>query len=373
MVTFTAVPSGSLLLQEDFNYPPGVSTSVAGGGGWGNSFPDITQGAAGFIGNWDWNAAGAKFGISAADANHTDGAYYDGSTSTNGQRAPFSIALPSNTPVYQSMLFGKTGSNNGHFVFWDHGGYNIVTLAINSSGHYALAVGQGTTVDTTIPVNATGFDQILMAITRADQEVWGNATVSLWVNPNWSSLGAPAVTGTASTAYPDISQWLLDGGGMAVDRIRIGTTLADVQINPEPNGSAFDTWAGTGTGGKGLTGTAAAFDADPDYDGITNGIEFVIGGEPNPANPGSNSSALLPTAAASGTNLVFTHTRTHAAAYLNPFVEFDADMQGAWTTATSGNATIAVVTGSTADTVIVTIPKGSNSKLFARLKVVNTP
>jgi lysophospholipase L1-like esterase len=237
-VTFTAVPGGSLLLQEDFNYPPGVSTSVAGGGGWGNSFPNITQGAAGFIGNWDWNAAGAKFGVSAADATHNDGAYYDGSMSTNGQRAPISIALPSNTPVYQSMLFGKTGTNNGHFVFWDHGGYNMVTLGINSSGHYALTVGQGATVDTTIPVNATGFDQILMAITRADQAVWGNATVSLWVNPNWSSLGAPAVTDTASTAYPDISQWLLDGGGMAVDRVRIGTSLAEVQINPADAGTS---------------------------------------------------------------------------------------------------------------------------------------
>jgi hypothetical protein len=138
-------------------------------------------------------------------------------------------------------------------------------------------------------------------------------------------------------------------------------------------GSAFDIWAGTGTGGKGLTGAAAAFDADPDYDGIPNGIEFVIGGEPNPATAGSNSRALLPTAAASGNNLVFTYTRTHAAAYLNPVVEFDADMLGAWTTATSGNATIAAVTGTMSDTVTVTIPKGSNKNLFARLKVVNTP
>jgi hypothetical protein len=369
MLAVTA--NATVLLQEDFNYTPGVYTSVAGGGGWGNSFPGITQGAVGFTSDWSWNAAGSELGIGAADANHTDGAYYDGSR-TGGAVALFNIALPSLTPVYQSMLFGQTGANSGNFILRSAGGWGFATVGVNGAGNYALTVG-GSTVTTTIPVSATGFDQILMDFTRANQDVFGNVTVNLWVNPNWSSLGTPSASVTASTAYANIQELLMQGGGVTVDRIRIGTTLADVQINPEPNGSAFDTWAGTGTGGKGLTGTAAAFDADPDYDGITNGIEFVIGGEPNPANPGSNSSALLPTAAASGTNLVFTHTRTHAAAYLNPFVEFDADMQGAWTTATSGNATIAVVTGSTADTVIVTIPKGSNSKLFARLKVVNTP
>ena len=136
--------------------------------------------------------------------------------------------------------------------------------------------------------------------------------------------------------------------------------------------TAFDTWIGAA--GKGLTGAAAAFDADPDHDNIPNGIEFVLGSEPNPNNPGCNTSALLPTAASVGNNLVFTFTRTHAAAYLNPFVEFDADLQGAWTTAVDpGNATISVTPGNLEDTVTVSIPQGSNKKMFARLKVVNTP
>ncbi len=153
----------------------------------------------------------------------------------------------------------------------------------------------------------------------------------------------------------------------------IAEKMADGILASYPVGSAFDAWVGTSAGGKGLTGEAAAFDADPDGDGLPNGIEFVIGGEPNPANPGSNSRALLPTAVASGNNLVFTYTRTHAAANLNPVVEFDADLQGMWTTANAGNATIQVTPGTTADTVTVTIPRSTNSKLFARLKVVATP
>jgi len=131
--------------------------------------------------------------------------------------------------------------------------------------------------------------------------------------------------------------------------------------------TAFDTWIGTG--GKGLTGTAAGFGADPDHDGVPNGIEFVLGSEPNPANAGASSTALQPTVGAAGNNLVFTYNRTHASAYLNPVVEFNTGLQGTWTTATAGNSTIAVTTGGTSDTVTVTIPKGANTQMFARLKV----
>ena len=144
--------------------------------------------------------------------------------------------------------------------------------------------------------------------------------------------------------------------------------LNEIKVVPGLPEPGFVTWAGTG--GMGLTGVAAAFDADPDFDGIPNGIEFVLGGDPNPAHPGSNSSARLPTAASDGDNLVFTFTRMHEAAYLNPVVEFSADMLDPWTTAVDpGNAAIAVVTGTSADTVTVTIPKGSNTRLFARFKV----
>jgi len=132
----------------------------------------------------------------------------------------------------------------------------------------------------------------------------------------------------------------------------------------------FDEWVASG---KGLSGAAAAFDADPDHDGIPNGIEYVLGGEPNPARAGASSRALLPTAVASGNNLVFTYFRRDEAAYLNPVVEFSTNLSGPWSTAAAGNATIEVFDGTPADTVRVTIPKGANSRLFARLKVGTAP
>ncbi len=245
MLAVTA--NATVLLQEDFNYAPGVYTSEAGGGGWGNSFPGITQGAVGFTSDWSWNAAGSELGIGAADANHTDGAYYDGSQ-TGGAVALFDISLPTLTPVYQSMLFGQTGANSGNFILRSAGGWDFATVGVNGAGNYALTVGGGSTVTTTIAVNAIGFDQILMDFTRADQEVFGNVTVNLWVNPNWSSLGAPSASVTASTAYPNIQELLMQGGGVTVDRVRIGTTLADVQITaiPEPSSLAIGCLIGLG-------------------------------------------------------------------------------------------------------------------------------
>ena len=98
----------------------------------------------------------------------------------------------------------------------------------------------------------------------------------------------------------------------------------------------------------------------------------MIGGEPNPAHPGSNSRALLPTGEVVGGNFVFTFTRMDEAAYLNPVVEFDTDLQAPWTTAVDpDNADIEVVPGTPADTITVTIPMGANTEMFARLKVTN--
>jgi autotransporter-associated beta strand protein len=70
-------------------------------------------------------------------------------------------------------------------------------------------------------------------------------------------------------------------------------------------GDTYETWASA----KGLAGPDAAFDADPDGDGIKNGMEFILGGEPNPANPGANSNALLPTVSETSGDLIFTFRR----------------------------------------------------------------
>jgi len=123
--------------------------------------------------------------------------------------------------------------------------------------------------------------------------------------------------------------------------------------------SGYAVWAA----GKLSGGQDATFNADPDGDGIPNGIEFVLGTE-----PGSSTASGLPTLQDTGDNLVFTFRRTHEAASLDPHVETsDSLVGGTWSAVTTG---ISVQPdGENADIVTVTIPKGGKTRLFARLTV----
>jgi hypothetical protein len=134
------------------------------------------------------------------------------------------------------------------------------------------------------------------------------------------------------------------------------------------------------THGKGLVGADAEFGADPDNDGIANGIEFVIGGEPNPAHSGSNSCGLLPEITVDKSYLRVVYRRHDDAVYLAPRIEYDGDLAGTWTLAQQGvdGVVIAVADdgfGASIDRVEVLIPRsnGVAGKLFARLTATPIP
>ncbi|WP_367874926.1 beta strand repeat-containing protein [Luteolibacter sp. Populi] len=126
---------------------------------------------------------------------------------------------------------------------------------------------------------------------------------------------------------------------------------------------------------NGITGAGA--NADSDMDGIQNGIEFVLGGDPSP--PASNSNALLPTLTVSPTHLNFVFRRTDASVGSNPQVQYGSNL-GGWTVAANGQpgATPVIITvendfhGAGTDRVTVQIPRAlalPGTKLFARLIV----
>lgn len=174
-------------------------------------------------------------------------------------------------------------------------------------------------------------------------------TLAAPTEPSYTILSYGSLVGTLPTITPP--------SGYTVDT----STPGVVRI---VNGTGYDSW---------ISGFASLTDpndrlqgADPDHDGMSNVLEFVTNGDPTNSNI-----ANRPTMVTSGSNIVFTFTRRDDAESLNPTVVFDADLAGAWTTAQDGvNATI-VVTENDAnpDTVQVTIPKGGNPSLFAKLQV----
>lgn len=118
--------------------------------------------------------------------------------------------------------------------------------------------------------------------------------------------------------------------------------------------------------------------ADPDGDGISNLLEFVLGGLPNGA--GASNTSILPTQAIVGTDLVVSFKRADASeGDLTLKVEWSSDLVN-WGSpkdvvigaSTSGIVAITEDTPNAAtDTVVVSIPRAANEvngKLFARVR-----
>jgi uncharacterized delta-60 repeat protein len=129
--------------------------------------------------------------------------------------------------------------------------------------------------------------------------------------------------------------------------------------------------------GFGLSGAAAAPDADPDDDGLASGIEFVLSG--NPTLPASSS---LPALTTSGGNVVITFPRDDASEVngMTLTVESGTDLVswpavftiGPNTAASSPGVTI-VENGNAPDTITVVITAGPRNARFARLKATIAP
>ena len=269
--------------------------------------------------------------------------------------------------------------------------YRFVPTALRNPGEGIVSIGEfqmvlngnriaGATASET-PVNAPGGE--------GPQEGNDNSLGTKWLNfsPANARLILDFGSSTNVTAYRiGMSD---DNGGRAPVSWRVegshdASTWAvlDVQTNyptPEsqvyladfPLGSStppFESWAAD----KGLTGPDAAFDADPDNDGIPNGIEFVINGEPNPANPGAALRNGLPVSAVAGGNLVVTFTRSDDSIDLDPYIEHATALSGPWTRAVDGvgGVTIQTTDNGATDTVVVSIPMNGDPTKFARLKVV---
>lgn len=161
------------------------------------------------------------------------------------------------------------------------------------------------------------------------------------------------------------------GGGTYETTISISPSGAITSLTSTPPSSAFNTWIDSFN--PPLTNPADREEnADPDDDGISNLMEFVLNGNPTVSNP-----AILPTLDATGANFVFSFTRrADSTAEVTQVFEYSTDLVD-WTTkapiaiptapGVSGFVTVGATVGEV-QAVSITIPKGSDSKLFGRLK-----
>jgi hypothetical protein len=105
---------------------------------------------------------------------------------------------------------------------------------------------------------------------------------------------------------------------------------------------------------------------DPDLDGFSNLMEFVLGGAPM-----VSSQSIRPTLSTSGGLQVFSFNRSHAAkASTAQIVEYGSSLSG-WTPLNipaESTATVTITPGASSDRVDVSLPP-SGPRIFVRLKV----
>jgi fibronectin-binding autotransporter adhesin len=298
-----------------------------------------------------------------------------GASSTSGSTTVNGGTLRVNNTTGSGTGSGAVTADSGGTL----GGSGSIAGAVTINGGASLAPGDGGAGTlATGALTLAGTYQCQLDGAVCDRvAVTGNLTLS-GATLAVSTLNPPAVgpitiatfTGVRSGTFASVS------AGYTVDY----SVPNEIRLVAS-SGQSFASWAA----GFGLSGQAAQPEEDPDFDGIANLVEFVLGG--NPANVPD--SALLPTialvgnpggAVPPGQYLRFTYRRTADSAYLNPGMQFQAGLAGPWTDAAGAAGVVQVVTPGfftapvPADRVEVYVPRAThavNGKLFGRLLVTS--
>jgi autotransporter-associated beta strand protein len=205
----------------------------------------------------------------------------------------------------------------------------------------------------------SGTYQCQLDVASGDQVVVSGAlTVNSGAAIAVSTLGSPAAASYIIATYGSLS-----GGAPTVTGIPSGYVL-DVatagQIKLVKSGGGFSDWADSWTG-PALSDKSPG--GDPDGDGISNVLEYVIGGDPR-----VSSTSYLPGQAIVGTDLVLSYERSDAS-------EADTTQTGQWSTnLTDWNDLAPVLVSENAaapDSMEIRIPltNAVGGKLFGRLNV----
>ncbi|HLP01568.1 MAG TPA: pectinesterase family protein [Opitutaceae bacterium] len=235
------------------------------------------------------------------------------------------------------------------------------TTSVGGTATFTVAAVGGSGVDNTEPAIMWMHDGVpLVDGAQADGSTVSGATTSTLTVSNLRRACAGNYVAVASTALDifDTTNSVLLPAGTPVS----ATSEIAVLTVPDP----FALWSA----GHGLdpAGNGAA-DSDPDGDGVSNLLEFALGGDPTISDPG-----ILPSvqfdAGATALLVTFDQAKDLATADGTTTVEFSTDLTN-WTAAVAGQNGVTrtvLPVDSQLDQVLVEIP-ATGSRMFARVRV----
>jgi autotransporter-associated beta strand protein len=266
-----------------------------------------------------------------------------------------------------SLSLGGVSQGNGSYG-------STASAAINKNDTYFTGTGTvsvgpiptATSTTLTSSLGATAPYGSAVTFTATVAVMGGPATGTVTFKDGVTVLG----TGTLSSGTATFATSTLAIGAHSITAsyegsVTFATSVSSVFGYSVTAAPGYETWATNGA--QSLTlGVNDSPTADPDGDGISNLMEFALGGAPM-----ASSAAILPTFTNPGAAWVFEYNRSDAAqSTTTQVVEYGNNLSG-WTPVTipaSSAGMVEIAPGSPSDRVKVTIPNQGN-QIFVRLKV----
>lgn len=279
------------------------------------------------------------------------------------------------TLVQAGTLGGLGNSDNSDLTVSSGAGIAPGTTGIGAFYCKSAALSAGSTLAIQIDSTASSADSLVSA-----------NTISLaGANLTLTEIGSGTITagtelilvdaaGNLTGTFAGYAEAAPVSVGANTFTIHYSATQVKLVSTTVPN--PYLDWAAS-KGLDGSPGKETAFDADPEADGISNGLEWILGGDPL----ASDGSSLVAMTGNGTTGITLTFTREEASiGAANLFAEWSIDLGGTWTQVPIGpsggsyaNGVVVTVNEvSTPDDVTVNIPaaNASNGKLFARLRAI---
>ncbi len=352
--------------------------------GYGMAFTNIVSGTGGLIktggGTMSLNNANTFSGTMAVNVGTlklgASGSINDATNLTLAANTTFDVSSISSYILSSNTSLSASGAANAATIKGAVGGaVSLGAQPLNLSFTPTSFTGDVARPALKVSQGALILDNNPLTVKNAAATALGTGVYRL-IQVGDGSTGT--ITENVTPSYPvTVTGTGLATGTAATISVSSGNVILTV-VNTDP----YLAWATAHE----LTVANSAADADPDNDGLVNALEFVLGGEPNPARPNADSVGLLPKSTRNlAGDLLFTFPRAKAS-------EGAATVTFQWSTdlsfpsandvpvlansssADANGVTVDVTPGSLgtdSDTVVITVPVANAraGRVFGRLLV----